>query len=48
METLSDILLRYDVSYVVVGDLERLNYGEAGLAKFSEMEKAGAAKQSLR
>ena len=40
-ETLIEVMRRYGVSYVVVGDLERLNYGEAGLAKFAEMEEAG-------
>ena len=35
------VMKRYDVSFVVVGDLERLNYGEAGLAKFDVMEKEG-------
>ena len=36
-----DLMERYDVSYVVVGDLERLNYSERGLAKFDEMVEAG-------
>ena len=36
-----NVMQRYDVSYVVVGDLERLNYGEFGLAKFYEMEDRG-------
>ena len=35
------LLQRYDVSYVVVGDLERLNYAESGLAKFDAMAYAG-------
>ncbi len=39
--TAVELMRRYGVSYVVVGDLERLNYGDAGLAKFEEMEAAG-------
>jgi uncharacterized membrane protein len=35
------LMRRYGVSYVVVGDLERLNYGAAGLAKFERMEEEG-------
>ena len=35
------LMRRYGVSYVVVGDLERLNYGAAGLAKFDRMEEDG-------
>ena len=36
-----ELLQKYDVSYVVVGDLERLNYGEQGLAVFDEMARRG-------
>ena len=36
-----ELLQKYDVSYVVVGDLERLNYGERGLAVFDEMARRG-------
>ena len=36
-----DIMERYGVGFVVVGDLERLNYNERGLAKFDEMAEAG-------
>ena len=36
-----DLMERYGVSFVVVGDLERLNYNERGLAKFDEMAEAG-------
>ena len=36
-----DLMERYEVSFVVVGDLERLNYSERGLAKFDEMAEAG-------
>ena len=36
-----ELLQEYDVSYVVVGDLERLNYGERGLAVFDEMARRG-------
>ena len=35
------LMERYDVSYVVVGDLERLNYSEGGLAKFDKMAEMG-------
>ncbi len=35
------LMERYDVSFVVVGDLERLNYNERGLAKFDEMAEVG-------
>ena len=35
------VMGRYGVSYVIVGDLERLNYGEEGLAKFDSMADAG-------
>lgn len=41
VDTAVELMRRYGVSYVVVGELERLNYGEAGLAKFEEMEAAG-------
>ena len=36
-----NVIRKYDVSYVVVGDLERLNYGEKALDKFQEMEELG-------
>ena len=35
------VIQEYDVSYVVAGDLERLNYGEPGLEKFERMEELG-------
>ena len=41
VDTAVELMRRYGVSYVVVGDLERLNYGEGGLGKFEEMERAG-------
>ena len=41
VDTAVELMRRYRVSYVVVGELERLNYGEAGLAKFEQMEAAG-------
>ncbi len=41
VDTTVRILDRYDVSYVVVGDLERLNYGEGSLAKFDHMAEMG-------
>ena len=36
-----ELMRRYGVSYVVVGELERLNYRAEGLAKFEKMEEAG-------
>ena len=36
-----DLMERYDVAYVVVGKLEKLNYSERGLAKFEEMADSG-------
>ena len=39
--TAVDLMQRYDVSYVMVGNLERLNYGETGLQKFEKMEELG-------
>ena len=35
------ILQRYGVTYIIVGQLERLNYPAAGLAKFEAMAQAG-------
>jgi uncharacterized membrane protein len=35
------LLDRYDVDYVVLGQLERAYYDEAGLDKFEELERAG-------
>ena len=40
-ETAVELMRNYGVSYVVVGELERLNYGEAGLAKFEKMAESG-------
>ena len=37
----SDLLRHYDVAYVVVGELERLNYSADGLAKFEAMAESG-------
>ena len=37
----TDVMDRYGVSYVVVGELERLNYTGEGLAKFETMSKSG-------
>ena len=36
-----DILRKYNVSYVVLGDLERLNFPREGLAGFDDMERDG-------
>jgi YYY domain-containing protein len=37
-----EVLDRYNVKYVVVGDLERATYAPEGLAKFDQMAAAGA------
>lgn len=39
--TKAEILQRYDVSFVVLGDLERINYAKEGLAVFDDMARAG-------
>jgi len=36
-----DFLRRYDVRYVVVGDLERTYYAAEGIAKFSRLVEQG-------
>ena len=41
VETAVELMRKYDVSYIVVGELERLNYGATGLAKFERMADAG-------
>ena len=41
VDTAVAVMRRYGVSYVVVGELERLNYGPAGLAKFERMAETG-------
>ncbi len=41
VETATELMRRYGVSYVVVGELERLNYSERGLAKFDTMAESG-------
>ena len=40
-ETAAGLLRRYGVAYVVVGELERLNYPAEGLAKFDVMAESG-------
>ena len=39
--TVTQVMRRYGVAYVVVGELERLNYPERGLAKFEDMAESG-------
>ena len=41
VDTAVEVMKRYGVGYVVVGELERLNYGDAGLAKFEGMVESG-------
>ena len=41
VQSAMDVMSRYGVRYVVVGDLERLNYDERGLAKFEYMAAEG-------
>ncbi len=40
-----DLLRQYEVSYVVVGDLERIYYDGEGLNKFKEMGKSGLSRK---
>ena len=44
-EIAAEMLKRYDVAYVVVGELERLNYPSKGLAKFDAMAKSGTLRK---
>ncbi len=41
-ERAEDLLEKYEVAYIVVGDLERAYYGQTGIAKFDAMADAGA------
>ena len=41
VDTAVELMRLYGVTYVVVGELERLNYRSEGLAKFETMSKAG-------
>jgi YYY domain-containing protein len=36
-----EMLRHYDVSYIIIGNLERAYYGPEGLAKFDQMEQLG-------
>lgn len=41
VERAEELLERYDVKYIVVGDLERIYYSQAGLQKFSDLAESG-------
>ena len=41
VDTKIDLLRKYSVSYVVLGDLEKLNFAQDGLTAFDEMAQAG-------
>ena len=41
VDTAVELMRLYGVTYVVVGELERLNYRSEGLAKFETMSEAG-------
>ena len=36
-----ELLKRYEITYIVIGELERIYYAEAGLKKFSDLAKKG-------
>ena len=40
-----ELLRRYDVSYVILGELERIYYSEPGLSKFPQMAEQGLLRQ---
>ena len=41
-EEAQDVLDKYGIAYIIVGDLERVFYDAAGIAKFEAMAAAGA------
>ena len=45
---LEALLRQYDVEYIVVGELERLYYGDAGIAKFDAMAGEGVIEPVFR
>ena len=45
---LETMLEQYDVEYIVVGELERLYYGDAGITKFDEMASEGIIEPVFR
>ena len=45
MTRAEELLRRYDVAYVVVGELERIYYGKQGLSKFPHMIEQGLLRQ---
>ena len=40
-----ELLKRYEVTYIVIGDLERIYYDDAGLDKFSDLAEIGRINQ---
>ena len=41
LDSAKDYLSKYDVSYIIVGDLERAHYSSEGLAKFQQLTDEG-------
>ena len=48
MERTQALLSRYDVEYIVVGELERIYYSAQGIRKLEEMSKAGLVRPVFR
>ena len=41
LDRTKELLLQYEVKYIVVGELERIYYSQEGIRKFSELADAG-------